>query len=188
MKTANRAVALIYAIPIVFGLQFAATLTIAQTETLDGLFEELKTAEPEDAEGIEKQIFQEWSKSGSAAMDLLLERGRAELREGNFDAAIMHFSALIDHAPDFAEGWNARATAWFAKDRYGLSIVDIRQTLLLEPRHFRALTGLALILERLERPEDALQVYQQVEEIHPHRPEVELAIDRLNAELEGVSL
>ncbi|WP_286134857.1 tetratricopeptide repeat protein [Neptunicoccus cionae] len=188
MKTANRAVALISSISIIFGMQFAATSALGQTETLDQLFQELKTAEPDQWEGIEKQIFQELSKSGSAAMDLLLERGRDELREGNFDVAIMHFSALIDHAPEFAEGWNARATAWFAKERYGLSMVDIRQTLLLEPRHFRALMGLALILERLDRKKDALEIYKQVREIHPNRPEVEPAIERLGADLEGVAL
>ena len=60
--------------------------------------------------------------------------------------AIEHFTALIDHAPDFAEGYNARATAFFQTGQFGQSLADIQQTLALNPRHFGAISGLALIL------------------------------------------
>ena len=66
--------------------------------------------------------------------------------------AIEHFTALVDHAPEFAEGYNARATAYFQNGQYGPSLEDIRQTLMLNPRHFGAMSGLALILEELGRP------------------------------------
>ena len=56
--------------------------------------------------------------------------------------AIEHFTALIDHAPDFAEGWNARATAYYQTGDFGPSIADIGQVLTLNPRHFGALVGL----------------------------------------------
>jgi len=102
--------------------------------------------------------------------------------------AIGHFSALIDHAPEFAEGWNARATAWFVADRYGLSISDIRQTLILEPRHFGAMAGLGMIMERMDRPKAALRVYQEAEKIHPNRPDVKEALERLKDKVEGVEL
>ncbi len=188
MKTANRAVALIFTIIFALGAQIAASPVGAQTQTLDDLFEDLLVADENSWEDIEKQIWTQWSKSGSKSMDYLLERGRAEMDKGNVNEAIGHFSALIDHAPDFAEGWNARATAWFVADRYGLSIADIRQTLLLEPRHFGALAGLGMIMERMDRPEAALQVYQEAEKIHPHRPDVKAALERLKDQVEGVEL
>jgi len=74
-------------------------------------------------------------------MDLLLQRGQDALEEENYQAAIEHFTALTDHAPQFAEAWNMRATAFFLIDEYGLSIEDISRTLALNPKHFGALSG-----------------------------------------------
>jgi tetratricopeptide (TPR) repeat protein len=188
MKISNRAVALIFAFVLGLGAHSAASPAQAQTQILDDLFAELLVADAAGWEDVEKQIWTEWSKSGSKAMDLLLQRGRAEMEKGNVSDAINHYSALIDHTPEFAEGWNARATAWFLADRYGLSMSDIRQTLILEPRHFGAMAGLGMILERMDRPEAALKIYQEAEKVHPNRPDVKAAIERLSDKVEGVKL
>lgn len=186
MKTANRAVTLICA--SIFSLVVQVVTTTAQTEVLDNLFAELLAADEDTWEDVEKQIWLEWSKSGSKAMDHLLQRGRVEMEKGNVDKAIKHFSALIDHAPGFAEGWNARATAWFVVDRYGLSIADIQQTLIREPRHFGALAGLGMILETMDRPKAALQAYKEAEKVHPNRPNVKAALARLEDKVRGMQL
>ena len=81
------------------------------TAKLDGLFERLKVADEAEAGRIEREIWIEWSKSGSPAEDLLLQRGTDAMDLGDYPAAIEHFTAIIDHDPDFAEAWNARATA-----------------------------------------------------------------------------
>ena len=109
---------------------------------MEALFEGLKGADPAAAAQIENRIYALWSQSGSPSMDLLLTRGREALEAGDMVLAIRHFTALIDHAPDFAEGYNGRATAYFQLGRYGLSLEDIRQTLRLNPRHFAAMSGL----------------------------------------------
>ena len=160
----------------------------AQTPILDELFTELQGEEPEDWRATERKIWKEWSKSGSATVDMLLERGRKEMEKGNYGDAIGAFSTVIDHAPEFAEGWNARATAFFMVDRYGLSMEDIEQVLRLNPRHFGALSGLGMILERLDRPKDALKAYQEVLRVHPHRRDTLEAVERLEARLEGEAL
>ena len=121
-------------------------------------------------------------------MDLLLDRGREALTEGDTTLAIQHFTALIDHAPDFAEGYNGRATAYFQLGRYGLSLADIQQTLALNPRHFGAMSGLALILEDLGRTEDALAAWREVERINPNRDGLSDAIRRLEIQVEGETL
>ncbi len=121
-------------------------------------------------------------------MDLLLTRGRDALEEGDNIKAIRHFTALIDHAPDFAEGYNGRATAYFQVGRFGLSLEDIRQTLRLNPRHFAAMSGLALILEELGQKEDALAAWREVEKLHPNREGLKDAIARLEREVEGETL
>lgn len=160
----------------------------SRAEKLDALFAELADPDAPDWERAEQDIWREWSKSGSAPMDLLLQRGRAAMNNGDFPAAIEHLTALIDHAPDFAEGYNARATAYYSAGQFGPSLSDIRRTLVLNPRHFGALSGLGMILEELEKPEDALFAYEAARAIHPHQPGVLEAIKRLHAQLDGQTL
>ncbi len=167
---------------------FVWTAAFAQTAVLDGLLDKLLTADEAESQRIEQDIWREWSKSGSAAMDLLLQRGRDAMAAGETDAAIEHLTALIDHAPDFAEGWNARATAYFQAGEYGPSINDIARTLTLNPRHFGALAGLGMIFEQLEKPEKALEVYRAAVAIHPHLGGVLQSIERLEADAAGQEL
>lgn len=160
---------------------------VAQDDALDTLFEQLADGTG-DWETAESQIWAIWSRSGSDAMDLLLERGRKAISEGEIELAIEHLTALTDHAPDFAEGWNARATAYFQAGLFGPSIGDIRHTLALNPRHFGALAGLGLILEELELPKDALFAYQQALVLHPQKPSLMEHVRRLEAAVSGTNL
>jgi tetratricopeptide (TPR) repeat protein len=160
----------------------------AQTDVLDDLFSKLLTADAEASQRIEQDIWREWSKSGSAAMDLLLQRGRDAMAVGETDAAIEHLTALVDHAPDFAEGWNARATAYFQAGEFGPSINDIAHVLTLNPRHFGALAGLGMIFEELGKPEKALEVYKAALAIHPHLGGVLQSVERLEADAAGQDL
>lgn len=166
----------------------AANISLAEEAELEALFEGLQDADASALEQIEGRIYEIWSQSGSPSMDLLLDRGREALAEGNAEAAIEHFSALIDHAPDFAEGYNARATAYFQQGRYGLSLADIRETLARNPRHFGAISGLALILEELGQPESALAAWREVEKLHPNREGLADRIRVLEISVEGATL
>lgn len=161
---------------------------IAQTAALDDLFDRLPTADEREAQTIEREIWIEWSKSGSPAMDLLLERGREAMAAGMPDVAVEHLTALIDHAPDFAEGWNARATAYFQTGDLGPSISDIGHVLTLNPRHFGALAGLGMIFEQLEQPDKALEVYRAALAINPHLNNVRESVKRLEQTAAGQDL
>lgn len=172
-----------------FVLFFLACVPVsAQTTELDALFDKLLTADDRTAPRIEQDIWREWSRSGSPAMDLLLERGRKAMQQGDWAAAIEHLTALTDHAPDFAEGWNARATAYFQAGLYGPSIQDIRHVLALNPRHFGALAGFGAILEELDRPKEALEVYRAALAIHPHLAGVLESVKRLENDAAGQQL
>ena len=162
--------------------------TFAQTAELDDLFTRLKDADAQAAGRIERDIWNAWSKSGSPAFDLLLQRGRDAMAAGNTQEAIEHFTALIDHAPDFAEGWNARATAYYQAGLFGPSIADIAQTLTLNPRHFGALSGLAAMYEQLGNPDKALVIYKAALAIHPHLAGISEAVKRLETEIGGTDL
>ena len=161
---------------------------VAQETTLDQLFQELEEADANSYARIEQQIISEWGKSGSAAMDLLLRRGLDALDDGQPDVAVEHFTALVDHAPDFAEGYYGRASSYYLLGLTGPALDDIRQTLSLNPRHFEAMRGLALIMEELGRPNDALELYQMILQINPQSIEIQDAVSRIQLQLEGQAL
>ena len=160
----------------------------ADEARLDALFAQLQTATEADSVQITGMIWLEWSKSGSPAMDLLLKRGRDAMNAGQPGLAIEHLTALIDHAPDFAEGYNARATAYFQTGDLGPSVADIARTLTLNPRHFGALSGLGMIFEALDQPEKALEVYKAALAINPHLAQVEASVKRLDISVGGQDL
>lgn len=169
-------------------LLVAGLLPAMAATRLDDLFEQLQTSTDEEAGAITQNIWIEWSKSGSASMDLLLKRGQDALSGGDPQTAIDHLTALIDHAPDFAEGYNERATAYFQIGEIGLSVADIAKTLALNPRHFGALAGLGMIFEQLNEPDKALEVYREALQINPHMKDVRAGVKRLEAQLGGQEL
>jgi len=155
---------------------------------MEALVAELAEADDPGWERAQNQILRDWAKSGSPAVDLLLSRGEAAMEAGDYVAAIEHLTALTDQAPDFAEGWNARATAYFLAGRYGPSISDIQRVLALEPRHFGALDGLAMILQEIGRKDEALKALRASLAIHPHQDSIKEAADALEQELSGTEL
>lgn len=157
----------------------------AQETRLDELFGQLEESDPTTAPWIEEQIRTEWTKSGSPAMDLLYRRGEEALEAGQTELALEHLTALIDHAPDFAEGHAARAIAHYQMGLYGPALLDIETALALEPRHFGAMQGLAVILMETGQEDRALEVFQQVLAIHPHAPDVATRMETLQTQLEG---
>lgn len=157
----------------------APAQTQADAARLDELFAELEQPDRDDWERIEAEITRIWSESGSPAMDLLLRRGNEALKAEDFPTALEHFSALVDHAPDFAEGWNGRATVYFLMGEYTLSIADVEHVLALEPRHFGALTGLGFMMEALDEPELALAALNAARALNPNQPEIGQAARRL---------
>lgn len=170
----------------------APAAALAQASDHAARLEELhaQLAEPgrEDWTRVEAEIVRLWSQSGSPAMDLLLRRAGEAMEAEDFDAAVEHLSALTDHAPGFAEGWHARATAFFFLGEYALAVADIQRTLALNPRHFGALEGLGAILEEMDRPELALRALRAAEEINPNRPSLKDALARLEREAGAAEL
>jgi tetratricopeptide (TPR) repeat protein len=154
----------------------------------DELLDRLAQPDLRNWQVVEEEISTLWSRSGSATADYLLRRGRAAIEAGELDTAYQHLTALTDHAPEFAEGWNARATLFYQADRYGPAIADIQRVLALEPRHFGALTGLGIMLEDIGDLDGALEALTAAQSIHPHREDISRAVNRVERALEGQSL
>ncbi|WP_243394448.1 tetratricopeptide repeat protein [Yoonia maritima] len=155
---------------------------------MHNLYQELLDADDGSYARIEQQIVTQWDKSGSPAMDLLLRRGQDALRDGQVDAAVEHFTALVDHAPHFAGGYFGRATSYYLLGMTGPALDDVQRVLQIEPRHFQAIDGLAVIMEELNRPEDALELYQMILAINPQSVVTKDSIVRLQLQLEGQAL
>lgn len=153
------------------------------------LLAQLRAAEtPHAAALVEREIEALWSQSGSAAIDLLLRRGQDALARGDWQAAIEHLTAAIDHDPTFAEAHAARAAAYYQIGLAGPAIDDLRAALTLNPNHWEAMKGLAVLLEEIGMRAEALEVWRRVTEINPQDAAAEMQAARLALELEGRSL
>jgi tetratricopeptide (TPR) repeat protein len=152
--------------------------SIADTATPE-LLDRLRNAQASEAVRLAREVELEWSKSGSAAMDLLLRRGREALSEGEFPLAVEHFTALTDHAPDFAEGYHARAEAYFRSDLYGPALDDLETTLALNPLQYEAMFGLGVMLQEFGNLRQAAELYRRALEIHPNHENAKDALSRL---------
>ncbi|MEP5154471.1 tetratricopeptide repeat protein [Planktotalea sp.] len=152
------------------------------------LLDQLRGANAGEAEKIARDIKRSWSRSGSASADLLLKRGRDALQAKKPKIAVEHLTALIDHAPDFAEGWHMRASAYYQQRLYGPAVEDLANVLALNPNHFDALQGLGAVFEQLGDSKRAYEVYEKVLTIHPHHGDVLEAMERLDKKVNGPAL
>ncbi len=174
-------------------LATAATLTFAvptmsgqNDPRLDGLFEHLQTAETEEeARPFEQAIWQVWLLSGNGKVDANMLQGLRAMGTGDNEKALAFFENIVRAQPDFAEGWNKRATVNYLLGRYDSSVHDIHKTLELEPRHFGALSGLGLINLALGRDYEALKAFEAALRIHPHMAGADTHIEALREKVRG---
>ena len=129
-------------------------LVDARTRQLDGLFAELATAKDEPAaRGLERRIQDIWLRTGDPVVDGGLADAIERARDHDYEKALAILDDLAETRPRHSEIWNQRATVRFFAGDLGGSLADIERALALEPRHFGALTGKALIL--LQRGDSA---------------------------------
>ena len=135
---------------------------------LKPLFARLKAAAgAAEIEMVEQAIWVIWTRSGDPAIDRLMGDGILHMSRRRFEDALGAFDAVVRSAPGFAEGWNKRATLHYLMGNYTASIADIEKTLALEPRHFGALSGLALVNLGLGNEARALKAFEAALKIYP---------------------
>jgi tetratricopeptide (TPR) repeat protein len=168
---------------IVFALSspvWAEDANKIRTDQLDKLFGSLhQTVTTEDPNTIVNEIWALWAHNDSATAELLLRQGVAAMNAHEYDAAEKTFIQLVETYPDFAEAWNKRATLYFMMGRYDESLIDIEHVLDLEPRHFGALGGKAMILQAQGKTIEAIKVLREELAINPHQESVVQAIKNL---------
>lgn len=155
-------------------------------DPLDRMFAELKKASnPRYAKTIADGIWAQWFRSGSASIDLLLHWSNEAIQRSDFHIALDLLDQIVTKKPDFSEGWNRRATLHFMMNNHAKSMVDINRVLELEPRHFGALSGMALILEQAGHKQAALEAWQRTLDVYPAMENAQDALIRLEDELAG---
>lgn len=152
------------------------------------LLDKLRDAPAEEASRIEREVQTAWSRSGSATIDLLFKRGRDAMQAGDTRLAIEHYTALTDHAPTFAEGYHARAQAYFQAELYGPAIDDLEATLAFNPQQYNAIFGLGAILQEFGNLRAAAELYRRVLDINPHHENAQKALDGLRRDGIGRTL
>jgi tetratricopeptide (TPR) repeat protein len=172
-------------------LCLASPLAAQQTDPereADLLRQLAQAQDPQAAGMIEGELRTLWSRSGSAAIDLLYRRGQDALKAGKPEEAVEHFTAAVDWDPDYAEAYVGRAQAYYMTDAVGPAIDDLRQALVLNPNQWEALMGFAAVLEEVGLEEDALEVWRRVHDMHPQNPQATEALGRLELKLQGRTL
>lgn len=153
---------------------------------LDGLLERLAaSADAEEADELEALIWRHWATSGSDSVDLLMAYGLEALEAQELEEALRIFSHITSLAPGYGEGWHKRSTVNFILDDYQGALGDLEHVLRLEPRHFGALSGLAVILQELGDKQGALAAYRKALAVRPFLPGAQEAVAELAIAVEG---
>lgn len=155
-----------------------------QKEELKHWFELLKkVSTEEEAKKIEKKIWKVWTYCNPQEINILMERGCDALTKKSYTKAIKLFSQVIAKNPSYAEAWNKRGLTYYLKGCFKQAEEDSKQTLLLEKRHFGALSCLASIYLMIGHFKGVFRVFHQLERIYPQREDIREQIQTLRKEL-----
>ncbi|MCE2510810.1 MAG: hypothetical protein J4G10_07540 [Alphaproteobacteria bacterium] len=153
---------------------------------LDELFERLKTTEdPVEAENLQEHIWQLWIETENEAIMNLFARAREVMLRDDYGTALDLASEIVQIDPNHAEGWNLRATIFYAIGDYESSIQDVEKTLQLEPRHFGALVGLGMMYVDMGEDMEALHAFERALAVNPHLTQASRQIEVLKQRLGG---
>jgi tetratricopeptide (TPR) repeat protein len=127
----------------------------------------------------ESSLWQVWSHSGDPEIDVLFQLGLEQMSRGDANAAIRTFTTIIQKKPDFAEGWNKRATLYFLIGEYDKSLTDCAEVVKRNPQHWGVLAGYGQIYLALDKPELALEYFQRALAVNPNLRSVAAAVEEL---------
>lgn len=141
--------------------------------------------DPEAANRLATEILSVWNDSQSATVNLLMQWADAAISEKRNAAALDFLDQAIMLKPDYVAAWNRRATYHYTTGSYRKSMADIQRVLVLEPRHFGALAGLAAILSENGREEMAMRAWERYLEVYPADRQAQDAVSKLSEKLAG---
>jgi len=150
-----------------------------RAEQLDILFAHLHQPGIE-SRPVEQRIWELWSASDSPTAEVLLQQSQRAMEDGAPAESLSILNRLIGAYPDFAEAWNKRATLYYLMKRDDDALKDLAHVLDLEPRHFGALAGKGMILERQKKYGEAREALNEALAVNPTLDEVKAALKELD--------
>jgi len=148
------------------------------------LVKALRDPDEDTRDQAEQALWRIWARSGDPEVDRLYQTGIEQMNAGDLQQGIVTFTRIIELKPDFAEGWNKRATLYFLAGELRKSLADCDEAMKRNPYHFGALSGYALIYIRLEYYDRALEYSRRALEVNPNMDGVRRNIDLLERLLE----
>jgi tetratricopeptide (TPR) repeat protein len=152
-------------------------------EDVERLVARLRDEAPLVREAATAALWRIWSRSGDAEVDALLMRGAEQMQGWDFDAALATFTEVIGRRPDFAEGWNKRATVLFLMGEHEASLKDCDEVLKRNPNHFGALSGAGQNHVQLGHVEQAIAAYERALAVNPNLPGPAASVEVLKEHL-----
>ena len=177
----------IYSFPLYIWLAVWSALPAMADQNdpeLDELFIQLRNVDDlETASRVEKEIWAKWVHRDDELVDRFMSLGIRAMEAGALKLSLHQFTKVINLDKNFSEGWNKRATVHYMMGNFDKSVQDIEQTLALEPRHYGAMSGMALILDATENIAEALKAWQQVLKFTPYNQQIRTRILQLKYEM-----
>ena len=154
---------------LIIFLLFSFSLKADQNDSrLDNLFKLLLETDSEiTINNITSNIWDIWYETNDPKIEADFYRGMESMSTGDLLMSVAFFTRVIEKNPTFAEGWNKRATVYFMLGKIDKSMIDIIETLKLEPRHFGAMDGMASIFIQTQQFYKAIGIYDQILKIFP---------------------
>ena len=137
-------------------------------DDLPQLSSALRDSDPLVRDLAESAMWQVWSRSGDPAIDRLFARGLEQMQARQGEEAVETFGEIIRRRPEFAEGWNKRATVYYLLGEYKKSLADCDEVMKRNPYHFGALSGYGMIYMQLDQPAQALEYFERALRVNPN--------------------
>lgn len=149
----------------------------------DRVLDRLGDSDPRVRLAAQASIWQIWTRSGDPEIDKLFAQGVQQMQAAALDDALTTFNEIVSRKPDFAEGWNKRATIYFLRGQYEKSLADCDEVFKRNAQHFGALSGAGQIHLQLGNPRRALEFFRRAVEVNPNLDEAAQMIPLLEQHL-----
>jgi len=127
----------------------------------------------------ENAMWQVWSRSGDEDIDRLFAIGVEQMNARRGEVAVETFTEIVRRRPEFAEGWNKRATVYYLLGEYQKSLADCDEVMKRNPYHFGALSGYGMIYLQLDQPAKALDYFQRALGVNPNLESIRQTVETL---------
>ena len=152
---------------------------VGDIQVMPALVQALRDDDGEVRDAAQNAMWAIWLRSGNDDIDTLMAEGIRFMEQQQYAEAVDIFDQMIARAPQFAEGYNKRATLYYLMEEFDKSIADIHRTLELNPVHFGALSGMGLCYLGLDDPRKALEWFERAVAVNPNMDTIQTYIQQI---------